>query len=296
MTVPAFGDRDIKRVAAFGDMYGPALPTRMRYKGHARADAVVSGFRCPGQGFGRSATPGRCGRVVQTLAPERVAVVTGGNRGLGLEVVRRLAGLGMRVVLACRDANHGRAAIERLGALADRVAVRQLDVGDEDSIAGLETWLDRRLGRCDVLVNNASVLLDADVAAAHVDLDQIRRTFDTNLFGMWRLIQAVTPLMRARGYGRIVNISCGLAFLPGDAPAYRVSKSAVNALTRVFADDLAADGILVNACCPVVSADRPNGRGPVDRAMSADTPVWLATLPADGPTGDFWRSPSLIDS
>jgi len=235
-------------------------------------------------------------RMGKTLAPQRVAVVTGGNRGLGLELVRRLAELGMRVVLACRVAEHGRAAIERLGGLADRVAVRQLDVSDADSIAWLVTWLDRRLGRCDVLVNNASVLLDDDVAAASVDLELVRRTLETNLFGMWQLVQAVTPLMRAGGYGRIVNISCGLAFIPRGASAYRVSKSAVNALTRVFADELAGDGILLNACCPVVSVDQPDGRGLADPSMSADTPVWLATLPDDGPTGDFWRSRSPIDS
>jgi NAD(P)-dependent dehydrogenase (short-subunit alcohol dehydrogenase family) len=223
-------------------------------------------------------------------------VVTGGNRGLGLEVVRRLAERGMRVVLACRVVQHGHAAVERLGGLADRVAVRQLDVREAHSIDWLATWLDRRLGRCDVLVNNASELLDDDVAAASVDLDLVRRTLETNLFGMWRLVQAVTPLMRATGYGRIVNISCGLAFMPPGASAYRVSKSAVNALTRVFADELAGDGILVNACCPVVGADHPRGRGLVDPSMSADTPVWLATLPDDGPTGDFWRSRSPIDS
>jgi NAD(P)-dependent dehydrogenase (short-subunit alcohol dehydrogenase family) len=231
----------------------------------------------------------------KTLAPQKVAVVTGGNRGLGLEVVRRLAERGMRVVLACRAVEHGHAAIERLGDLADRVAVRQLDVSDEASVNWLVAWLDRRLGRCDVLVNNASVLYDDDVAAADVDLGLVGRTLDTNLFGMWRLVKAIAPLMRVGGYGRIVNISCGLAYIPRGAAAYRVSKSAVNALTRVFADELAPDGILVNACCPVVGVDRPDGR-PMDLTMSADTPIWLATLPDGGPTGDFWRSRSPVDS
>jgi NAD(P)-dependent dehydrogenase (short-subunit alcohol dehydrogenase family) len=226
---------------------------------------------------------------------QRVALVSGANRGLGLELVRRLAELDMRVVLTCRSVEQGRVAIERLGDLADLVAVRQLDIGDTASVAGLLAWLDRRLGRCDVLVNNASVLLDDDRDAASVKLERVRRTLETNLVGMWGLVQSIAPLMRRGRYGRIVNISCGLATMPSGASAYRVSKSAVNALTRVLADELAADGILVNACCPIVNVGTPNGVGVAALSMSAETPVWLATLPDDGPTGGFWRSRSPID-
>ncbi|MFF0176115.1 SDR family NAD(P)-dependent oxidoreductase [Micromonospora profundi] len=234
--------------------------------------------------------------MVHTLAPDRVAVVMGGNRGLGLELVRRLAALDMRVVLTCRVAEDGRAAIERLGGLADRVAVRQVDVSDADSVAWLVTWVNRRLGRCDVLVNNADALFDDDAAAASVDLELVRRTLETNLFGPWRLVQGVLPLMRAAGYGRIVNVSSGSAADPRAAWASRVSMSAVNALTRVFADELAGDGILVNACCPEAGADQAGGSGPLDASTSADTAVWLATLPDDGPTGRLWRGRSPIDS
>ena len=183
----------------------------------------------------------------------QVAVVSGGNRGLGLEVVRTLAERGMRVVLGSRSVEHGRDALELLGGLADRVAVRQLDITSETSVAHLAGWLHQRLGRCDVLVNNAAVLLDDDRDSATADLDMVRRTLETNLFGTWRLTQAIVPLMRAGRYGRIVNVTSGLASLTAmrrGYPAYRVSKVAVNALTRMLADELAADGILVNACCP----------------------------------------------
>ena len=224
------------------------------------------------------------------MATQRVALVSGGNRGLGFELVRRLAELGMRVVLACRAVEQGRTAIERLGGLADLVAVRQLDIRDPASVAGLVAWLERRLSRCDVLINNASLLPDDDGEAASVDLDVARCTLETNLFGMWHVVQAIAPLMRLRHYGRIVNISCGLVTMPHRAAVYRISKSAVNALTRVLADELASDGILVNACCPVDRIAQPIDRELVAPAPSAETPMWLATLPDDGPTGGFWHS------
>ena len=200
-----------------------------------------------------------------------IAVVSEGSDGLGLEIVRRLAGRRMRVVLASRSVASGRAAVADLGDLAVQVAVRELDVADSHSVACLASWLHRRLRRCDVLVNSAGVSLDDGSDSPDIDLASVRETLETNLVGTWRLIQAVVPLMRARGYGRIVNIS-GVRCLP----AYDVSMAAVNWLTRVLADDLAGDGILVNGYQP-----DPGGH-------DAATPVWLATLPADGPSGALY--------
>lgn len=198
---------------------------------------------------------------------------------MGLRVVRMLAERGLRVVLGSRSVDSGRSAVERLGDLARRIAVRQLDVTDPASVDRLVSWLRDRLGRCDVLVNTAAVLLDdLGGTATTVDLDVVRQTLETNLYGTWRLTQAVAPLMRGHGYGRIVNVSSDLASFAStrpDLPAYRVSKYAVNVLTRMLADELVADGVLVNACCP--------------GSASAETVVWLATLPEDGPTGGFFR-------
>lgn len=196
-----------------------------------------------------------------------VAVVSEGSRGLGLEVVRRLAGQGMRVVLASTSVASGRAAIELLGDLADRVAVRQLDVTDQGSVANLASWLRRMLGRCDVLVTNP-VALEDDLDGVAADLHVVQRRLETDLVGVWRLIQAVVPLMRLRGHGRIVTVTQDRG-----GAANAVTASAAEALTRILADDLAADGILVNIC----------RSGPDD--TGADVVVRLATLPDNGPTG-----------
>jgi NAD(P)-dependent dehydrogenase (short-subunit alcohol dehydrogenase family) len=221
----------------------------------------------------------RSGQVIKSLrgtggtgsVDVPVAIVTDGSAGLGLEIVRRLAGRRMRVVLASRSVASGRAAVVGLGELAMQVAVRELDVADADSVAHLAAWLRHQLGRCDVLVNSAAISVDDDNDSLGTDLDVVRRTLETNLLGTWRLTQAVAPLMRARRYGRIVNIS-GFRGLP----AFDVSMAAVNWLTRVLADDLAEDGILVNGYQPDPGGD------------DATTPVWLATLPADGPTGALY--------
>lgn len=238
-------------------------------------------------------------RSLPEPAGGRVALVSGGNRGLGLQVVRILADRGMRVVLGSRSVESGRAGVELLGNLADRVTVRQLDVTDTPSVARLASWLGRRLGRCDVLVNNAAVLIDDDEHASTTDLEVVRCTLETNLLGTWRLTEAVVPLMSLCRYGRIVNVSStlgSLASMRQSLPAYRVSKCAVNALTRILADELAEDGILVNACCPgPAHIESGNGNEPIRLSASADTPVWLATLPDDGPTGGFYRGRVPID-
>ncbi len=232
-------------------------------------------------------------------ADARVAVVSGGNRGLGLDIVRALAEQGMHVVLGTRSLELGNVAVNLLGDLADRVTVRQLDITDPASVRRLASWLERWFRRCDVLVNNAAVLFADDDEAATIDLDLAARTFETNVLGTWRLTQAVVPLMRARRSGRIVNISSGLGSLASmrrGLSAYRISKCAVNALTRVLADELAEHSILVNACSPEpLLPDSLDSHGAVRLYASADTPVWLANLPDGGPTGGFSRERMPIE-
>jgi NAD(P)-dependent dehydrogenase (short-subunit alcohol dehydrogenase family) len=226
-------------------------------------------------------------------AGSRVAVVTGGSRGFGLALVRELAQRDMRVVMASRSPARGRAALDLLGTLADRVAVRPLDITDEGSMARLVSWLAQYLGRCDILINNAAVQADNASGSLDVDMAVVRRSLETNLLGTWRLVQAIAPLMRVRHYGRVVNISDDLGdFCPVEPslPAYRVSQAAINALTRILADDLADDGILVNACFPgPLRMEVAPAGDTASLTLSADTVMWLATLPDNGPTGGFFR-------
>lgn len=226
------------------------------------------------------------------MRTERVAVVSGGNRGLGLAIVRGLAERGLCVVLASRSLDRGHAALAELGELADRVEVLPLDVANRASIGRFTRELRGQFGRCDVLVNNAAVAIDGAQDAATADLDVVRTTLETNLFGTWQLTQALAPAMRARRYGRVVNMSSGvgrLSTMASGIPGYRISKTAVNALTRILADELAPDGILVNSCCPGRVRTEMGGPDGASAKQAADTPVWLATLPNDGPTGGFFR-------
>jgi NAD(P)-dependent dehydrogenase (short-subunit alcohol dehydrogenase family) len=229
------------------------------------------------------------------VSDQRIAVVTGGNRGIGFEICRQLAKRGgVRVILAARDEKKGNAAAKKLRGDGLEVDFHVLDVADEASIAALAGWLETTCKRCDVLVNNAGIM--ADPRSSRVldsRLETWRETLATNLMGPLLLIQALAPLMKRSGYGRIVNISSGQGQLsdmgPG-TPAYRVSKTALNALTRTLAAELKGSGILVNSMCPGwVKTDMGGASAPRTVEQGADTAVWLATLPDGGPSGGFFR-------
>jgi NAD(P)-dependent dehydrogenase (short-subunit alcohol dehydrogenase family) len=224
---------------------------------------------------------------------ESVALVTGANRGIGLEVVRQLARMGFSVVLGARDERRG---VEAAGGLAReglKVFARRLDVTDEGSVEDSRRWAGERFGRLDVLVNNAAILYDTWQRAENANFDTVREAFETNTLGAWRVSKAFIPLLRASGRGRIVNVSSesgSLASMGGGTPAYSVSKAALNALTRMLADELRRDRILVNSVCPGWVATEMGGpsapRTPEEGAASV---VWAATLPEGGPTGGFFR-------
>jgi NAD(P)-dependent dehydrogenase (short-subunit alcohol dehydrogenase family) len=220
----------------------------------------------------------------------RIAVVTGANRGIGREIARQLAQRGdLTVVLTARDEKKGRAAARDLD-----TGFHPLDVASERSIAALAQYIGETYGRCDVLVNNAGIL--ADPRGSRVlgsKPETYRKTLETNVLGPLMLAQALVPLMKKHRYGRIVNVSSAIGQLSDmgtGSPAYRLSKTALNALTLMLAADLAGSGILVNTMSPGwVRTDMGGSGAPRSVAEGADTAVWLATLPDNGPTGGFFK-------
>ncbi|MFI7637808.1 SDR family oxidoreductase [Nonomuraea sp. NPDC049400] len=217
----------------------------------------------------------------------RVCVVTGANRGIGLEVARQLALAGDTVVLTARDP---RKAEKAAAGLSGAVEPRQLDVSDPGSVESFAHELAHE--RVDVLVNNAAIHYDTWQRACSADLGVVQEALDTNLFGAWRLTQALLPLLRASGHGRVVNVSSeigSLASMGAGTPAYAVSKVALNALTKMLAAELRGEGILVNAVCPGWVATDMGGLGGRPVAEGAKSVLWAADLPDGGPTGGFFR-------
>lgn len=218
-----------------------------------------------------------------------IALVTGSSRGIGREVCRQLAGLGYTVLASARSADDAAAVAADLG---ERVAPLTLDVTSPSDAARAADAVADRYGVLDVLVNNAAITYDTWQQAVDADLDVVREATETNLYGAWRLVQAMLPLLRASRHGRIVNVSSeagSLTSMGGGTPAYTVSKVALNALTRMLAAELRPDRILVNAVCPGWVATDMGGHGGRPVAAGAASVVWAATLPDDGPTGGFFR-------
>jgi NAD(P)-dependent dehydrogenase (short-subunit alcohol dehydrogenase family) len=221
-----------------------------------------------------------------------IALVTGGNRGIGLEVCRQLAQRGHRVVLGSRDLAKGTAAAQLLGSEGLSVQSVALDVADGSSIDGVQRWLAAEYGRLDVLVNNAAILYDTWQHAVDADLGVVHEALETNTLGPWRMTQALLPLLRRSRQARIVNVSSeagSLAGMQGGTPAYSLSKAALNALTRMLAAELRGAGILVNTVCPGWVATDMGGSGGRPVAEGAAGIVWAATLSEDGPSGGFFR-------
>jgi NAD(P)-dependent dehydrogenase (short-subunit alcohol dehydrogenase family) len=219
----------------------------------------------------------------------RLALVTGANRGLGRAVALGLARLGARVLVGSRERAAGDAVVSALRAEGLAAETLVLDVADEASIARAAG----ELASVGVLVNNAAILTDQGVPGLEVPLATLRQTFEVNTLGAIALMQRVAPGMRARGEGRIVNVSSdwgSLALMASHQLAYRVSKAALNAATRVLADELRGSGVRVNAVHPGwVRTDMGGADARLEPEAAADTVLWLATLPADGPTDGFFR-------
>ncbi len=235
----------------------------------------------------------------------KVAVITGSNRGLGFETARQLASYGLRVVLTSRDGLLGKAAVDKLQSESLDASYQPLDVTRDHSIIRLREFLENEFGRLDVLINNAGIFPERSPeggSAANVlevDGETLRANIEVNTLGPLRVTQELLPLMRRNDYGRVVNVSSGygrLARMGADFPAYRLSKAALNVVTRLFAAETSGENILVNAVDPGWASTRMGG------SQASNTPAeaarWIVTaaiLPEDGPRGCLLHHGNVVD-
>ena len=229
----------------------------------------------------------------------RIALVTGANRGIGLETCRQLLAQGLRVAMTGRDQHAVERALEGLQASRDSVIAVRMDVTDATSIKAAHDTIIKQFGAVDVVVNNAAILLFESADVLETPLQGFRETFETNCFGVIEVCREFVPPMADRQYGRVVNVSSGagqLSRMSTYAPAYSMSKSALNAFTRILAATYRGSGVLANLVDPGwVRTEMGGQSAPRSVQQGADTTVWLATLPDNGPTGGFFRDRQPIE-
>jgi NAD(P)-dependent dehydrogenase (short-subunit alcohol dehydrogenase family) len=236
---------------------------------------------------------------------KKVALVTGANRGLGLGAAWALAKLGYRVILGSRDIAKGIQKTAELEKEGWDVAFCQLDVADPESIVNAYKSIEKTCGRLDVLINNAGVLLDMEETMPHpsglfkTDRSALIKTFEINTVGAYQLCEAFMPMMATQHYGRIVNVTSGLgqlAEMGAGYPAYRLSKTAINAVTRIFADQGKERNVLVNSVDPGwVKTDMGGTSAPRSLEEGVDSIIWAATLPDGSPTGQLFRDRQPVE-
>ena len=234
-----------------------------------------------------------------STAAEKIALVTGANRGIGREVARQLAEHGFRVMVGARKAEAGKKAAAEIGGGGGRAEFLEIDVADGASIQRAAKELAGRVDHLDVLVNNAGILGDGTLTALNVGADIVRQTFETNTLGALLVAQAMVPLLhKAPDGARIINVSSGagaLGEMTSWAPAYSISKAALNAVTRQLAAVLRTRHIAVNSACPGwVRTDMGGAGASRSVAQGADTIVWLATEAPPTLTGKFVRDRKVI--
>lgn len=234
---------------------------------------------------------------------KRIALVTGANKGIGKEIARQLAKQDVHVIMGARDRQRGQAAVDELSKEGLSVELVVLDVTNDSSVTAAAKTIQGNHGKLDILVNNAGIAVWSQ-DPLQLDVESFQTTYDTNVFGIVRVIGAMHGLLKASGTGRIVNMSTSLASLGRIQknpelmllPAYNSSKTAVNALTVIYAKLLATDTIKVNVACPgFVDTDLNNHTGIRNVEEAAATPVRLALLDDSGPTGGFFDDDGSIE-
>ncbi|MBT3190773.1 MAG: SDR family oxidoreductase [Anaerolineae bacterium] len=219
---------------------------------------------------------------------KKVVLVTGANRGIGLETAKQMKAKGYEVILTSRDAKKGEVAARDLG-----VHFHPFDVLSEKSIAALKSYVETEFGRLDALINNAGILLDRNDHILDIPEEKLRKTLDTNTYAPLALTRAFLPMMLDQNYGRIVNVSSVLGQIISFndyTPAYRLSKLALNGITLMLADAVKGKNILINSVHPGwVKTDMGGAEAPLGLEEGARGLVWAATLPDNGPQGGFFQ-------
>jgi NAD(P)-dependent dehydrogenase (short-subunit alcohol dehydrogenase family) len=229
----------------------------------------------------------------------KVALVTGGNRGIGYELVKQLAQKGFKVILASRDSEMGHEVAQKLKESNLDVSLLVMDVNNQESIRQAAITVNERYGKLDVLINNAGVYLEENKKLVAMDPSIMEKTMATNFFGVYHVIRSFIPLMEKQGYGRIINVSSEYGAMsemsyPG-VGAYKLSKFAINGLTRLVAAEINSD-IKINAVDPGwVSSDMGGPSAPKSPKQAAESIFWLATIGPEGPNGGFFRDGIRID-
>jgi NAD(P)-dependent dehydrogenase (short-subunit alcohol dehydrogenase family) len=243
--------------------------------------------------------------LTNDMTDHKIALITGANKGIGKEIARQLAAQGMTVLIGARDHGRGADASGELARGGADVRAVQLDVTDSASVEAAAQWIDKEFGRLDVLVNNAGIALDVGPTSA-TDIDTLRQTYETNVFGVVAVTTAMLSLLKKAVAGRIVNMSSGLGSLTQNSDpnwafaaikplAYNSSKAALNMVTIVLASELKDTAIKVNAADPGYTAtDLNQHRGTRTVEQGATVAVRLATLPIDGPTGGFFDEAGVV--
>jgi NAD(P)-dependent dehydrogenase (short-subunit alcohol dehydrogenase family) len=230
---------------------------------------------------------------------KQVALVTGGNRGIGYELVKQMALKGFKVILASRNPETGHVAAQKLKESNLDVSFVEMDVENQESISQAAIAVNERYGRLDVLINNAGVYLDKNEKLLNMGPSILEGTMATNFFGAYHVIRSFIPLMEKRGYGRIINVSSEYGAMsdmsyPG-VGAYKLSKFSLNGLTRLVAAEISGD-IKINAVDPGwVSSDMGGPSAPRTPKQAAQSILWLATIGHEGPNGGFFRDGKQID-
>jgi NAD(P)-dependent dehydrogenase (short-subunit alcohol dehydrogenase family) len=231
----------------------------------------------------------------QKHSQSSVALVTGANRGIGFEICRSLARQGCDVILTSRVSDEGLEAVEKLtgDSATARILFHRLDITDQQSINDIYDWIIKYYRRLDILVNNAGIYLDEGISVLDIDENVMRQTMEVNFYGAFRMCRKFAPLMKQKGFGRIVNVSSGygaMSEMAGYTAAYRISKASLNALTSIMADELRSTSIKVNAVCPGwVSTNMGGSMAPITPRSAAEDIAHFTMINESGPSGRFFR-------